>query len=107
MKTSLRGTRRRVGRDLGDDPFAMLVNFFDCSIVFALGFIVALLARAPSAMSPSTPPGSTQATAGNLADAQKAPLKPTSDTATGPGQRLGVAYRLDNGDVVYVPDIPR
>jgi hypothetical protein len=31
-------------------------------------------------------------------------LRPTTDTASGEGVRLGTAYRLANGDIVYVPE---
>jgi hypothetical protein len=30
--------------------------------------------------------------------------RPTNEQLTGNGERLGVAYRLANGEVVYVPD---
>jgi hypothetical protein len=28
----------------------------------------------------------------------------TGETATGDGERLGIAYRLANGQVIYVPE---
>lgn len=31
-------------------------------------------------------------------------LKASGETGRGAGQRLGTAYRLANGDVIYVPD---
>lgn len=94
MRPSLR-PRRRLRDESDDDPFALLVNFFDCSVVFALGFVLAWAARAPAASgSPEVP----------AEKSVRAPLRETADRATGPGERLGVAYRLPGGDVVYVPD---
>lgn len=94
--------RRRLATNLDDDPFSLLVNFFDCSIVFALGFMVALLAqkKPTDADAASRPPGTPEVSARS----QEVPMKKTEDRAAGPGERLGVAYRLPSGDVVYVPD---
>lgn len=100
MRKSFLTGRRQLRDDLGDDPFAMLVNFFDCSIVFALGFMVAALVRSPVA--PQTTSDATAAV--DPGAARRAPLRPTADRATGPGERLGVAYKLPTGDIVYVPD---
>ena len=41
--------RRGLKVDLKEDPFSLLINFVDCSLVFALGFMIALLDR------PATP----------------------------------------------------
>jgi hypothetical protein len=95
-------SRRRLATNLDDDPFSLLVNFFDCSIVFALGFMVALLAQkkpneVDAVARPKTSPEA-------KARSEVVPMKKTDDRAVGPGERLGVAYRLPSGDVVYVPD---
>ena len=94
--------RRGLKVDLKEDPFSLLINFVDCSLVFALGFMIALLAKpAATAGSGANAP---EPIAGQV---QRDRLRPTADTASGEGVRLGTAYRLANGDVVYVPDAGR
>lgn len=92
--------RRRAARrplldvDLDEDPLALLVNFFDCALVLALAFLVAAERRAA-------------ATGGDPVTERRERLeryRPTTTSRTGPGQRLGVAYRLEDGQVVYVPE---
>ena len=105
MKRGVRLTRRPLRVDLNDDPFALLVNFFDCSVVFALGFIVALLAKPATPAPPATGADASRAEVERVAaDHRIEHLRPTADTASGEGVRLGTAYRLANGDVVYVPE---
>jgi len=97
--------RRGLRVDLKEDPFALLINFVDCSLVFALGFMIALVARpagAPASGAAATDAeGRPDPITGTI---QRERLRPTADTASGEGVRLGTAYRLANGDVVYVPD---
>jgi hypothetical protein len=95
--------RRGLKVDLKEDPFSLLINFVDCSLVFALGFMVALLARpaSPAQGSAADQEARAAAISGEL---RRERLRPTEETASGEGVRLGTAYRLANGDVVYVPD---
>ncbi len=99
--------RRGLKVDLKEDPFSLLINFVDCSLVFALGFMIALLAKPPAPAdrgAEQAAPRPPEAIAGQV---QRERLRPTADTASGEGVRLGTAYRLANGDVVYVPDTGR
>lgn len=92
--------KRKWDRD-DDDPAAGLLNLFDVWLVFA----VAVLLAAWSA---------TQATsqANSEADLEIVTkqgneietLKMTQNKLTGSGERLGTAYRLKSGKVVYVPE---
>jgi hypothetical protein len=93
--------------DLKEDPFSLLINFVDCALVFALGFMIALLARPETSALPA-PSGSGQPRAAEpiAGELRRERLRVTSDTASGEGVRLGTAYRLASGDVVYVPDAP-
>jgi hypothetical protein len=90
-----RATRRPLlDVDLEEDPLALLVNFFDCALVLALAFLVAAEMRRAAA-------------AGDPVTDQRERLerfRATTTHRTGPGQRLGVAYRLEDGQVVYVPE---
>jgi hypothetical protein len=102
---SVRGParRRRLRTNLEDDPFALLVNFFDCAIVFALGFMIALLARQPSGAAATAGPGERPG-AEVPGGAVRERFRIAHEKAKGAGERLGIAYRLPSGDVVYVPD---
>ena len=86
--------RLRLEASDGDDPLQGVANFFDVGIVFALGFLLALL----SAMGLSTLP---------IKEDQTVELphhRESDSTMGGEGVRLGTAYRLSSGEVVYVPD---
>lgn len=96
--------RRGLKVDLKEDPFSLLINFVDCSLVFALGFMILALARPAAASAPDGSAAEAEVRPDALADIRRERLRPTSDTASGEGVRLGTAYRLANGDVVYVPD---
>lgn len=93
---------RRPRVDADDDPLSGVANFFDLGIVFALGFILALIAYARLEARSPRPAGEPVPDALNALDR----YRPGTGQSTGRGQRLGVAWRLDNGEVVYVPDAP-
>jgi len=62
------------------------------SLVFTIALVMALAARAVN--SPL-----------DLRRSERLErYRPTRETVTGQGTRLGTAYRLPNGDVVYVPE---
>lgn len=90
---------RRVG-NTEDDPLAGVANFFDLGVILALAFMVPLIARlAMDAQSASALPAPDAA--------RQIPLEryqPSTDPLQGEGERLGVAYRLKSGEVVYVPE---
>ena len=89
-----------------DDPTTGLVNLLDLWMVFAVALLLALIevgvVRQESA----------RWTNAGTGDADTIPkeslpirgLHATSDLRTGEGERLGTAYRLSSGEVVYVPD---
>lgn len=95
-----RRARARLRR-ADDDPLSLLVNFFDCSIVFALGLILMLGLAKAKAAAEGTPKDPVDAKAKVLPR-----YRPSSEIGTGEGTRLGTAYMLGNGEVVYVPDRP-
>lgn len=91
-----------------DDPGAGLLNLFDVWIAFSVALLLALFGYLQNSrpQPPSTmKDGSATAVTETLSTARKIPrFRPTHDSLTGEGTRLGTAYRLKNGDVVYVPD---
>ncbi|MEZ5988393.1 MAG: DUF2149 domain-containing protein [Planctomycetota bacterium] len=95
----LRGPTRFVR--LEDDPLALLVNFFDCAIVFAIGLIL-MISTADRERSPA---GDERDQGRPVpAEVERPRFELGQGSAKGEGTRLGVAYRLASGEVVYVPD---
>ena len=100
-------------RDGGaDDPLAGVANLFDTGIVFALGFLVALIS-ALNLLAMFDPESKVTITAekadGSLEvvvkDGRKTTVRRvTKQVGSGDGTRLGVAYRLADGTVIYVPE---
>ncbi|AMV18343.1 DUF2149 domain-containing protein [Planctomyces sp. SH-PL14] len=94
-----------------DDPLAGLVNLFDVWMVFSIALLIAMIGAARSQTSAASGPKPDPATAASptleqLIDTQrKLPsYRVSEDKLSGQGQRLGTAYRLQSGEVVYVPD---
>ena len=96
--------RRRWDEVVEDDPGAGLLNLFDVWIAFAVALLLAMIGYfGKTAMAQDA------ALQARLEAMQKKGIKiehyrPTEDKMTGEGQRLGTAYRLASGEVVYVPD---
>lgn len=109
--------RRRIGL-LSDasiheeDPMSGLSNLFDTAMVFALGFMLALVAS--YSISEMLNPQSTMTLVKNpgspnmeiiIKDMEGIQvLNMTDKLAGGQGTKMGTAYRLENGLVVYVPE---
>ena len=108
--------RRRVLGELTsihrEDPLAGVANLFDASIVFAVGLMVALMQafslaqlfnpRRSSPWSSATPHRRTAFDREEPQGDQVSRITP--EQKAGEGTQLGVAYRLPDGSVVYVPE---
>lgn len=103
-------SRRRWDRDVDDDPLGGLVNLFDLWIVVVVALTLALAGRSssssgsPAESADAGTPTSTEVPAERQIAMPK--FRPSDSTLTGQGQRLGTAYRLSSGEVVYVPEAP-
>jgi hypothetical protein len=108
--TRHRGSRASAAED--EDPLAGLANLFDVSVAFIVALLVALFGLFSSGrlLDPASDvtvmvrsaSGETQ-----LIRKQGAAItvqKVTDRSMSGEGTRLGTAYRLANGQVVYVPE---
>jgi len=98
--------RRRWEDVVEDDPAASLLNLFDVWIAFAVAL---LLAMAAYYNRPLAAQQAEQTVAAQLEQLKKQGVKldryrPTDEKMSGQGERLGTAYRLANGEVVYVPE---
>ena len=109
---------RRADRALGDsgdsDPLAGVVNLFDASMVLVVALLLALagsagLAEVAARMSTRditivTNPGQPDMEMIVKRGKRIERLRASEARGSGRGQRLGIAYRLESGEVVYVPE---
>lgn len=115
---SRRGWMGRAPQALGEgddgDPLAGVVNLFDASMVLVVALILALagsagLAEVAARMSVRditivTNPGGPDMEMIVKRGKRIERLRPSGERGSGRGQRLGVAYRLESGEVIYVPE---
>jgi len=95
-----------------EDPLAGIANLFDVSVAFIVALLVALFAlfSAGSMLDPTSKVTIVkQKDNGDMEIVTKEGTqiriqKVTDREMSGQGTRLGTAYRLANGQVVYVPD---
>ena len=97
-----------------EDPLAGVANLFDVSIVFIVGLMLTLFsvyrmgdlidAKSEVTMVKTNAQGEREIIVkkGTKIEAYKV----TGKTAAGEGERLGTAYRLANGQIIYVPEGP-
>lgn len=105
--------RNNPSGDLGEnDPMTGVANLFDIGLVFIVGLIVALFAtyhlqdlfseRSEITIVKKAENGQMEIIT-KKGKKIKA-LKVTKEKARGRGERLGIAYRLEDGTMVYVPE---
>lgn len=107
-----RHNRRFLDAVADDDPLSLMPNLFDLSIVLAIGFLLTALGALrfrDLAQSPDdwtlvrrNASGQTEVLSRQNGSIKIQRLSPRK--AGGQGVRLGVAYELDDGEVIYVPD---
>lgn len=104
--------RRRWEETFDDDPGAGLLNLFDVWIAFAAALLLALVGArhisAEQSRHEANEPSSEESKE-NLKSLRQQKVKieryKVSDKKLrGEGERLGTAYRLQSGEVIYVPD---
>ncbi len=105
----MRNIRRVGGQDV--DPLEGVANFFDLGIVFALAFMVALIAYLglPELMQRKDltlikNPGTEQMEIIHKKGEKLEHYKVSRQSMGGQGEKLGTAYRLKSGEVIYVPE---
>ncbi len=107
--------RRRVilGRGDDSDPMSVVSNLFDVAMVFAVALMVALVSRYNMTEMFSTEDFTMVKNPGkeNMEIITKEGEKinrytpSESQTSSGnKGKRVGTAYELENGDIIYVPE---
>lgn len=95
-----------------DDPLAGVVNIFDVSVVFIVGLMIALFSvyRIGDLIDPNSEVTLVKTNEDGLREiivkrgTEVEAYELTGETLGGEGERLGTAYRLADGQIVYVPD---
>jgi hypothetical protein len=97
-----------------EDPLSGIANLFDVSVVFIVGLMITLFsvyrmgdlvdANSQVTMVKTNAQGEKEIIVkkGTAITAYKV----TGKTMSGEGERLGTAYRLTNGQIIYVPEGP-
>jgi hypothetical protein len=101
-----------VDEPVEEDPLSGVANLFDVSIVFIVGLMITLFSvynmadlvdsQSEVTMVKTNAQGEREIIVkkGQSITAYKI----TGKTGTGDGERLGTAYRLANGQIIYVPE---
>jgi len=95
-----------------EDPLAGIANLFDVSVVFIVGLMISLFsiyrmsdlvdANSEVTMVKTNAQGEKEIIVKK--GTQVTAYKVSGKTMEGQGERLGTAYRLANGQVIYVPE---
>lgn len=104
--------RRIILDDEDEDPLSGVANLFDVAMVFAVALLVALVVsyNVPELLDDETDltvvknPGQPNMQIIIKEGKTLKVLNMTEELAGGQGSRMGTAYRLENGEIIYVPD---
>ena len=100
--------------EIEEDPLAGIANLFDVSVVFIVGLMISLFSvyQMGGLLNPDTEvtmvltkPGGEQEIITRKGTEIEAYRVTADAVAGGDGERLGIAYRLPNGQVIYVPEV--
>lgn len=98
--------KKRAWESDDDDPTTGLVNLFDVWMVFTVALLLAMTGLAvQSAGSPadsSDPLAALEALSKAGKKVEK--VRISKEQLSGEGERLGTAYRLKSGEIVYIPE---
>ena len=95
-----------------EDPLAGVANLFDASIVFIVGLMITLFSvyNMSDLMNGESEVTMVKTDANGMQEIivkkgeQITAYKLSGEQGTGNGERLGAAYRLANGQIIYVPE---
>ena len=107
----LRNRYRAFADDEDLDPMGSLVNLFDVAMVFAVALMVAFVIQSRMTEFLTAEDATFVKNAGkeNMEIIVKKNNKITrykseKNSGSGKGRRVGIAYQLENGEVIYVPE---
>lgn len=95
-----------------EDPLAGVANLFDVSVVFIVGLMISLFSvyRMRDLVDPNSEVTMVKTNAQGESEVivkkgtEIEAYRVTGQQLAGDGERLGTAYRLANGQIIYVPD---
>ncbi len=104
-----------LGNNEDNNPLSLMANLFDVGMVFAVALMVAFVVRMKMTEFLTDEDVSFVKNAGkknmeiivkkkNKISRYKSENKNKTKSGNGKGKRVGVAYQLDNGDIIYVPE---
>lgn len=105
--------RRLIKNDEDHDPMAVLTNLFDVAMVFAVALMVALVTRfdmtemfSQEDFTVVKNPGTEQMEIITKKGEKIEKYTPSEDQSgkNSSGKRVGTAYQLENGEIIYVPE---
>lgn len=105
--------RKLLGHDEDNDPMSVVGNLFDVAMVFAVALMVALVTRYDMTEMFSQEDFTIVKNPGkkNMEIITKEGEKinrytpsENQDDSGRRGRRVGIAYELDNGEIIYVPE---
>lgn len=100
--------------DEGDNPMGMLTNLFDVAMVFAVALMVAMVTHFNMSeifskedftivKNPGTDDMEIITKEGNEVK-KYTPSDSETPTSGSKGRRVGTAYQLENGEIIYIPE---
>lgn len=100
--------------ETSDNPLGMLTNLFDVAMVFAVALMVALVAHFNMSeifskedytivKNPGAENMEIIMKEGNKVK-KYSPSETDNQTAGSKGRRVGSAYQLENGEIIYIPE---
>ncbi|MBI1976010.1 MAG: DUF2149 domain-containing protein [Candidatus Omnitrophica bacterium] len=97
--------------DFDDDPLSGMANLFDLATVFAVALMVAMVTRlqmteifTQEEMTLVKNPGKENMEIIIKKGKEIERYKASGKTSEGKGRRVGVAYELEEGKIIYVPE---
>lgn len=105
--------RRILGSTEDSDPMSVVSNLFDVAMVFAVALMVALVSRynmtemfSQEDFTMVKNPGKENMEIITKEGEKINRYTPSEDNSNSgnKGKRVGVAYELENGDIIYVPE---
>lgn len=106
--------RRLLGKEEDSDPMSVVSNLFDVAMVFAVALMVALVSRYNMTEMFSQEDFTMVKNPGKenmeiiTKEGQKinryTPSEDQENKSGKKGKKVGIAYELDNGEIIYVPE---
>ncbi|MGN0222254.1 MAG: DUF2149 domain-containing protein [Prevotella sp.] len=106
--------RNRLTHDTDDDPMSVVSNLFDVAMVFAVALMVALVSRYNMTEMFSKEDFTMVKNPGKenmeiiTKEGEKinkyTPSQDQSNKSGNRGKKVGIAYQLENGEIIYVPE---